>query len=52
MMGMKLMMSALILLVIVGSVLLGVAVSWLGASALLSFLRRARGSERSSCGKK
>lgn len=39
---MKFLMSLVILLVIVGSVLLGVAISWLGASSILSGLRRAR----------
>jgi cell division protein FtsX len=39
----KIIVSAVIILIIVGSVLLGVAISWLGASAVLSFLRRAGG---------
>jgi hypothetical protein len=37
---MKLLMSLVVVLVVVGSVLLGIALSWLGASAVLSLLRR------------
>ena len=42
---MKFLMSVVMLLVIVGSVLLGVAISWLGASSILSLLHRARRSK-------
>jgi hypothetical protein len=37
---MKLLMSLVVLLVVVGSVLLGIALIWLGASTVLSLLRR------------